>query len=88
MADAVVPAARPHALAPARLIAGVGLADKPRKSAWPARLDLAQCASGLALGLFTWGHVFFVSTIPISPDARWMVTKAFEGCVVFGAACR
>ena len=67
-----------------RLVAGAGLADRPRKSRWPARLDLAQSVSGLILGLFMWGHMFFVSTILISNDAMWMVTKAFEGYFVFG----
>lgn len=60
------------------VIAGVGLADRPRKSRWRARMDLAQSATGLLLGLFMWGHMFFVSTILISNDAMWMVTKAFE----------
>ncbi len=50
------------------VIAGVGLADKPRKSRWPARMDLAQSASGLVLGLFMWGHMFFVSSILITKD--------------------
>ena len=66
------------------VIVGVGLADRPRKSAWPARMDLAQSATALALGLFMWGHMAFVSTILISKDAMWMVTKAFEGHYVFG----
>ena len=35
-----------------RVIAGIGLADQPRKSRWPARMDLAQSLSGLVLGLF------------------------------------
>ncbi len=69
-----------------RLVAGAGLADKPRKSRWPARLDLAQSGSGLVLGLFMWGHMFFVSTILISPDVMWMVTKGFEGYFFFGRA--
>ena len=68
------------------VIAGVGLADRPRKSTWPARMDLAQSASGLALGLFMWGHMAFVSTILISNDMMWRVTKAFEGYYVFGRA--
>jgi fumarate reductase subunit C len=68
------------------VIAGVGLADRTRKSRWPARMDFAQSASGLALGLFMWGHMCFVSTILISRDAMWMVTKAFEGYYVFGRA--
>ena len=54
------------------VIAGVGLADRSRKSRWPARMDLVQSASGLALGLFMWGHMFFVSSILISNDAEWL----------------
>ena len=61
------------------VIVGVGLADRPRKSHWPARMDLVQSASGLLLGLFMWGHMAFVSTILISNDAMWMVTHMFEG---------
>jgi fumarate reductase subunit C len=68
------------------VVAGVGLADRPRKSHWPARMDLAQSLSGLALGLFMWGHMGFVSTILISKDAMWTVTKMFEGYFVFGRA--
>ena len=66
------------------IIAGVGLADAPRKSRWPARLDLIQSASGLVLALFMWGHMFFVSSILISNDAMWTVTKFFEGYFFFG----
>jgi fumarate reductase subunit C len=68
------------------VIAGVGLADRPRKSRWPARMDFAQSASGLVLGLFMWGHMFFVSTILVSKDAMWAVTKFFEGYFVVGAS--
>ena len=68
------------------LVAGVGLTERPRKSRWPAKLDWAQSASGLLLGLFMWGHMFFVSSILISPDAMWMVTKAFEGYFFFGTS--
>lgn len=69
-----------------RVIAGVGLADAPRKSRWPARMDLAQSLTGLALGLFMWGHMFFVSSILISKDAMWTITKFFEGYFFFGQA--
>ena len=61
------------------IIAGIGLDREKRKSRWPARLDLVQSASGLFLGLFMWGHMAFVSTILISKDAMWGVTKMFEG---------
>jgi succinate dehydrogenase subunit C len=66
------------------IIAGVGLADAPRKSRWPARLDLLQSGSGLVLALFMWGHMFFVSSILVSRDAMWTVTKFFEGYFFFG----
>jgi fumarate reductase subunit C len=67
------------------VIAGTGLDQKARKSRWPARLDVVQSASGLFLGLFMWGHMAFVSTILISKDAMWWVTRMFEGQFVFGA---
>jgi fumarate reductase subunit C len=44
-----------------------------------------QSASGLFLGLFMWGHMVFVSTILISKDAMWWVTRMFEGQFVLGA---
>ena len=68
------------------VIAGVGLADRPRKSRWPARMDLAQSATGLVLGLFMWGHMFFVSSILLGKDAMWTITKLFEGYFFFGVA--
>jgi len=55
-----------------------------RKSHWPARLDFAQSASGLILGLFMWGHMLFVSSILVSTDAMWAITKMFEGYFFFG----
>jgi fumarate reductase subunit C len=67
-----------------RLIAGVGLAGTARKSRWPARLDLVQSGTGLLLALFMWGHMFFVSSILISNDAMWTITKFFEGYFFFG----
>jgi fumarate reductase subunit C len=67
-----------------RLIAGVGLAGTARKSRWPARLDLVQSGTGLVLALFMWGHMFFVSTILISNEAMWTVTKFFEGYFFLG----
>jgi succinate dehydrogenase subunit C len=66
------------------IIAGTGLDQRARKSHWPARLDFVQSVSGLFLGLFMWGHMAFVSTILISKDAMWWVTKMFEGYFVFG----
>jgi fumarate reductase subunit C len=66
------------------MIAGVGLTDHARRSHWPARLDLAQSASGLVLALFMWVHMAFVSSILLGNDAMWTVTKFFEGYFFFG----
>ncbi|MDR0588025.1 MAG: fumarate reductase cytochrome b subunit [Burkholderiales bacterium] len=66
------------------VIAQVGLAERPRKSRLPARLDLLQSLSGLFLALFMWGHMFFVATILVSEDLMWTVTKFFEGYYFFG----
>jgi len=66
------------------LIAGVGLLGRSGASRWPARLDLAQSVSGLLLVLFMWGHMFFVSSILVSNDAMWTITKFFEGYFFFG----
>jgi fumarate reductase subunit C len=52
----------------------------------PARLDFLQSASGLALALFMWGHMFFVSSILLGNDAMWTITKLFEGYFFFGRA--
>ena len=70
----------------ASLNGGAGRTRALRKSRWPARLDWLQSASGLALGLFMWGHMFFVSSILLGKDAMWHVTKFFEGYHLFGRA--
>ena len=67
-----------------QLIAGVGLTGTAHRSRWPARLDFIQSGTGLIVALFMWGHMFFVSTILISNDAMWTVTKFFEGYFFFG----
>jgi len=61
-------------------------AARRRRSPWPARLDLAQSTTGLVLGLFMWGHMFFVSSILLGHDAMWVITKMFEGYFIFGHA--
>jgi fumarate reductase subunit C len=71
--------------AQAHVIAGAAL-PRRAKSRWPARLDFAQSGTGLLLGLFMWGHMFFVSSILISEDAMWTITKMFEGYFFFGKA--
>ncbi len=45
----------------------------------PARLDLLQSLSGLALGLFMWTHLVLVSSILISKDAMLFVAQMMEG---------
>jgi fumarate reductase subunit C len=68
-------------------VAGAAAVPSSRRAArsrWPARMDLAQSLSGLVLGLFMWGHMFFVSSILFGHDAMWVVTKAFEGYFFFG----
>lgn len=47
-------------------------------------MDAVQSASGLALALFMWAHMFMVSSILISPEAMHLVTRLFEGYFFFG----
>jgi fumarate reductase subunit C len=67
-------------------LSGLGSVRSRARRRWPARLDFAQSASGLALGLFMWGHMFFVSSILLGNDAMWAITKMFEGYFLFGRA--
>ena len=55
------------------------LEDRVRKSRMPAKLDLIQSLSGLALALFMWVHLLLVSSILISKDAMLFVTRMMEG---------
>lgn len=57
----------------------LGKSVEGKKSRLPAKLDYAQSATGLFLGLFMWGHMFFVSSILISKDFMYSVAKFFEG---------
>ena len=56
---------------------------KPRKSRWPARLDVLQSATGFILAVFLMAHMFFVSTILISQQAFYTVARFFEGAYFF-----
>lgn len=47
-------------------------------------MDAAQGASGLVLALFMWGHMFMVSSILVSQEAMFTVTRLFEGYYLFG----
>jgi fumarate reductase subunit C len=68
------------------LITQSGLADRTRKSRWPAWLDLLQSGTGLFLALFMWGHMFFVASILLGESALWTVARFFEGYFIFGKA--
>lgn len=61
----------------------LGVTEEGKKSKLPAKLDYWQSATGLFLGLFMWGHMIFVSTILISKDFMYTVTKMFEGSFLF-----
>lgn len=49
-----------------------------RKSRAPARLDLLQSLSGLALALFLWTHLVLVSSILLGKDAMHFVAEVLE----------
>lgn len=51
---------------------------------WPARLDLLQSLTGLALVIFIWGHMFFESSILLGKDAMFWVARMFEGEPILG----
>ena len=59
-------------------------AARPRRSRWPARLDLLQSASGLFLALFLVAHMFFVSSILLGKEAFYTVARFFEAGWLFG----
>jgi len=61
----------------------LGTSVEGKKSRVPAKLDYIQSATGLFLGLFMWGHMFFVSSILISKDFMYTITKMFEGSMFF-----
>ena len=50
----------------------------------PARLDFLQSLTGIILALFISGHILFESTILISKDAMYAMTRFFEGYYFFG----
>jgi len=57
----------------------LGTSVEGKKSRVPAKLDYMQSVTGLFLGLFMWGHMFFVSSILISKEFMYTITKMFEG---------
>lgn len=60
-----------------------GLTVEGKKSRMPARLDYWQSATGLFLGLFMIAHMIFVSSILISKDFMYSVTKIMEASFIF-----
>jgi len=55
-----------------------------RRSPIPARLDLAQSLTGLALALFMWTHLILVSSILLGKDAMHFVTGVMEARFLSG----
>jgi len=66
------------------LPASAWLGDEEESVARAPRLGAER--ERLVLALFMWGHMFFVSSILISKDAMWTITKMFEGYFFFGKA--
>ena len=67
-------------------IAGAGMAQRVKKSRWPAILDLVQSLTGLLLAGFVCVHLLLDSAILISPDAANYVARFFEGEALLGTA--
>jgi len=55
-----------------------------KKSRTTAKLDYIQSATGLILALFVWAHMFLESSILISKDAMYEISKLLEGEPIFG----
>ncbi len=60
----------------------IGVTVERRKSRTPAKLDYLQSATGLILGLFMWGHMLLVSSILISKDFMYQITKLLEASFI------
>nr|1E7P_C Chain C, Fumarate reductase cytochrome b subunit [Wolinella succinogenes]1E7P_F Chain F, Fumarate reductase cytochrome b subunit [Wolinella succinogenes]1E7P_I Chain I, Fumarate reductase cytochrome b subunit [Wolinella succinogenes]1E7P_L Chain L, Fumarate reductase cytochrome b subunit [Wolinella succinogenes] len=60
-----------------------GVTPERKKSRMPAKLDWWQSATGLFLGLFMIGHMFFVSTILLGDNVMLWVTKKFQLDFIF-----
>lgn len=61
----------------------LGKTVERKKSRIPAKLDYLQSATGLILGLFMWGHMLLVSSILISKDFMYTITKLLEASFIF-----
>jgi len=60
----------------------LGKTVERKKSRVPAKLDYIQSATGLFLGLFMWGHMLLVSSILVSKDFMYSVTKLLEASFI------
>ncbi len=60
----------------------IGKTVEGKKSRLPARLDFIQSASGGFLALFMWAHMLLVSSILVSNDLMYSVTKMLEGSFI------
>lgn len=58
--------------------------NEAKASKTPARLDVAQSLSGLALALFMWTHLILVSSILLGKDAMYYLTGFMEGRFLTG----
>ncbi len=61
----------------------LGKTVEGKKSRLPAKLDFIQSFTGGFLGLFMWAHMLLVSSILISEDFMYKVTKLLEGSFIF-----
>ena len=60
-----------------------GITSNGKKSRNPAKMDKLLTFSGVILAIFMMGHMFFVSTILISKDFMYKITKIFELDFIF-----
>ena len=61
----------------------LGKTVEGKKSRLPAKLDYIQSFTGGFLALFMWAHMLLVSSILISKDFMYTVTKLLEGSFIF-----
>ena len=60
----------------------LGKTEEGKKSRLPAKLDYLQSVTGGFLALFMWGHMLLVSSILISNDFMYAVTKLLEASFI------
>lgn len=61
----------------------IGKTMEGKKSRLPAKLDFIQSFTGGFLALFMWAHMLLVSSILVSNDFMYTVTKLLEGSFIF-----